>query len=456
MRTKEKNLLIVDDCKEIRASLKAVFSRTYQLSMAESVAEAEQLLSEKVYDLILLDIIMPDRDGMEFLQQISASDPDIPVIMVSGVSDTRKVVEAIQLGAFDYITKPFDLAEIRHMVRRALNNTNMQRRLEILEDQVSQEFPVAAIVGESPVFQKKLSIAKKTAQTDSTVLICGESGTGKELIARLLHNESDRCDEPFIAVHCAALSENLMESELFGHEKGAFTHAEKRKLGRFDLAGSGTLFFDEVSEMTLGTQVKLLRVLQEREFMRVGGTQLVQSSARIIAASAKDLQVEVKAGRFRSDLFYRLSVVPIELPPLRDRPDDIPMLARHFLKYFRQKMNVATMDFSPEVLEVLGNHSWPGNVRELKNIIERVLVLNGSSTLIQMDDLPPELQSEGGQRERIDCDGLTLAAAVNQYECGIIRNALNEAKGVQTHAAKLLGTTRRILKYRMEKLEINN
>ncbi len=450
-----KHVLIVDDERGSRESLKAVFSRDYKVTTAASAAEASQFLSEDKVDLILLDVIMPDKDGLAFLKEIQNQYPDVPVVMVSASTSVRPVVEAIRAGAYDYVTKPFDIEDVQRLAERALESSSLRRRVEILQTEVSREYPVHGIIGESPAFKKALDDVRRAADTDSTVLLGGESGTGKELVARLLHALSGRRDEPFVAVHCAALPESLMESELFGHEKGAFTHAEKRKLGRFDLAGSGTLFFDEVSEMSMTTQVKLLRVLQEREYMRVGGTQVIRTNARIVTATAKDLPAEVREKRFRDDLFYRLNVVPIRLPPLRERAEDIPLLARHFVEFFKQNLNCQTKAFAPKALELLVRYRWPGNVRELRNLVERMLVLHGHHEQILPEHLPEELHATAshpppGGRGRI----LPLEDAVNSFERELVESALREAGGVQTRAAELLGTTRRILKYRMEKLNI--
>jgi len=323
----------------------------------------------------------------------------------------------------------------------------------VLQGEVSQEYPIEGIVGEAPSFRRALEDARKAAQSDATVLISGESGTGKELVARSVHAWSNRKDEPFVPVHCAALPETLIESELFGHEKGAFTSADKQKVGRFDLAGAGSLFFDEVSEMPLSTQVKLLRVLQEREFMRVGGTRVIRTDARIIAASGKDLRQRVETKEFRDDLYYRLSVVPIRLPPLRERREDIPLLARYFLDLYRTGLDAETSEFAPETLQLFTHYSWPGNVRELRNIIERMLVLHGHSRQILPEFLPDEF-TEGDRLPPVRGANQTLTDAVNTYEKELIRTALEETGGIQTAAADRLGTTRRILKYRMEKLDI--
>ena len=330
----------------------------------------------------------------------------------------------------------------------------LRRRVEVLQKEVSREYPVNDLVGEAPAFKKVLDETLKAAETDSTVLLYGESGTGKELIARRLHTFSSRRDEPFVPVHCAALPDTLLESELFGHEKGAFTGAESRRLGRFDLAGSGTIFFDEVGEMSLSTQVKLLRVLQEREYMRVGGTQAIRTNARIVAATARNLAEEIEARRFRDDLYYRLNVVPIHLPPLRDRPEDIPLLARYFLAAFREAMNVNAREFDPLALESLRRYSWPGNVRELRNIVERMLVLHGQRETIGADLLPEALRVRPIPPIEPKPAGSPMADAVASYEAKMIVNALIETGGVQTRSAKLLGTTRRILSYRMKKLNL--
>ncbi len=472
-----KHILIVDDEVGSRESLKAIFNQNFRVSTAQNAHDARKLLSDKPIDLMLLDFMMPDEDGLSFLKETQSTYPNMPVIMVSASTAVRPVVEAIRSGALDFVTKPFDVNEVRLIVERTLERSTMRRQIEVLKGEVSREYPVHGIVGKSASFQKVVDATQQAAETDATVLIHGESGTGKELIARLLHSSSARRDEPFVAVHCGALPETLMESELFGHEKGAFTNADKRKAGRFELAGNGTLFFDEVSEMSLTTQVKLLRVLQEREYMRIGGTQIIRTNARICAATNKDLVKEMQEKRFREDLFYRLNVVPLQIPPLRERRDDIPLLARHFLGFFRQSMNAATRDFSPDAVQRLAEYNWPGNVRELRNIIERLVVLNRQREIITPDCLPDEFKR--GDRSFVampknlepelvpaiedhdsgngNGNGVThgsLEDSVNAYERELVMKALQQANGVQTRAAEILGTTRRILKYRMVKLNI--
>jgi transcriptional regulator with GAF, ATPase, and Fis domain len=346
--------------------------------------------------------------------------------------------------------------EIRRIVARTLETSSLKRRVEALQTDVAGTFPTADMVGQAPAFRAVLESVQQAANSDATVLIQGESGTGKELIARRLHALSSRSEEPFVPVHCSALPETLMESELFGHEKGAFTGADSRKLGRFDLAGAGTLFFDEVGEMSLPIQVKLLRVLQEREYMRVGGTQVVKTRARIITATSRILEDEVRQHRFRDDLFYRLNVIPITLPPLRNRPGDIPLLIRHFLKTFRRSMNCVTQDFSPEALRLLSSYSWPGNIRELRNLVERTLVLNGREQVIQARHLPDFLLQKPGVAPVAPPGNAHLEDSVAGYERTLILKALRESNGIQTQAARLLGTTRRILAYKMRKLKIRS
>jgi DNA-binding NtrC family response regulator len=460
-----KKILIVDDEIGSRESLKMVFSRDYQVILADSATVALNVLAEQRMDVVLLDVIMPEKDGLTLLKEAQNLYPDIPFIMISASTALRPVVEAIKAGASDFVAKPFDVTEIRRIVARAIETSVLRRKVELLQSDVAREFPVDGLVGQSDLFKKALDDIERAAKTDATVLICGASGTGKELMARRLHMLSARHEEPFVAVHCAALPESLIESELFGYEKGAFTNAAARHLGRFDLAGSGTLFFDEVSEMSLAIQVKLLRVLQEREYMRIGGTQMIHTEARIIAATTRDLAAEVKARRFRDDLFYRLNVVPIYLPPLRERTDDIPALAHHFLRCFKRTMSVETEDFAPETMPLLRRYAWPGNVRELRNIVERMLVLHGHHRLIGGDALPEEFHAvdpgalEPNHLAPVEAPsggepGRTLRETVHAQERELIREALSQANGVQTRAAALLGTTRRILKYRMDKLHI--
>lgn len=448
-----KHLLIVDDERGTRESLYVVFSNQYRVSLAANAKQALEALAGDPVDAVFLDIIMPDVDGLSLLNQILQAHPEMPVIMVSAAAGVKPAIKAIRMGAYDYVSKPFELEEVRTIAARALQSATLKRKVSLLQSEIEQEFPVNGIVGESSSFRKALADTRKAAETDATVLFIGESGTGKELFARYLHGISERQQEPFCPVHCAALPQNLMETELFGYEKGAFTGANKRKLGLIDMAGSGTLFFDEVSEMAPAVQVKLLRVLQEREFMRVGGTQRIHTNARIAAASATDLREAAETSDFRQDLYYRLSVVPIQLPPLRERLDDIPLLAYYFLSYFRKRMNVRTRDINPDALDAFRRYPWPGNIRELRNIIERMLVLHGKRERICLEDLPNEF-NEQRQPAVQPLDG-PLTDAVDAFEADLIRRAMEENDGIQTRAAKQLGITRRMLKYRIDKLGLD-
>lgn len=459
-----KRLLIVDDERGSRQSLEMIFKRDYAVLLAANAQQAREQLTRAQVDLILLDYVMPDMDGVSLLREIQTTYPEVPFVMVSASSTARPIVDAMRAGAFDFVVKPFDADEIQAVVARAIEHHELKRKVELLQTEVARSNPSHAMVGESPPIQAVLEWVQRAAEVDTTVLIYGESGTGKELIARQLHRCSNRSNEPFVPVHCGSFAETLMESELFGHEKGAFTGADRRKLGRFDMAGSGTLFFDEVSEMSPATQVKLLRVLQEKEYMRVGGTTVLHTNARIIAASNKDLRGEVEAGRFREDLFYRLNVIPIHVPPLRERGDDIPLLAQFFLEQFRAVMNAAAESIAPETQALLRAYAWPGNVRELRNVIERAMVLHGGQRRLPPESLPAELRTTSPLAGPQVADAtatsgalppsMTLAQAVEQFERHLVEQALEEAGGIQTQAARRLGTTRRILKYRMDKLNI--
>ncbi|MBP7830160.1 MAG: sigma-54-dependent Fis family transcriptional regulator [Kiritimatiellae bacterium] len=448
-----KHLLIVDDELGSRESLKQVFVRDYRVSLAADAAEALRILALGDVDLVLLDVLMPQRDGLSLLREIMESYAHVAVIMVSGSTSVRPVVESIQAGALDYLPKPFEVDDARRMVARALERAALKRKVEALQREVLREYPVQDIIGQAPSFLHAIETIRKSAESAATVLIEGESGTGKELMARLLHARSGRHDEPFVAVHCASLPETLMESELFGHEKGAFTSADRRRAGRFDMAGAGTIFFDEIGEMPLTTQVKLLRVLQEHEYMRVGGTQLIKTRARVVAATSRDLRAEVTAHRFRDDLFYRLNVVPVRLPPLRERREDIPLLLDHFLGVLRGPLNARAQRFGGAARVLIERYDWPGNVRELRNLVERALVLHGHQEELTPEALPMEIRypppSGGAAAPR------SLEEAVNDFERRLVAKALAETGGVQTRAAERLGTTRRILRYRMDKLKIS-
>ena len=450
-----KHVLLVDEGHRTRASLEAMFEGQYRLSTAGCHAEASEFLAQHTIDLILLDVSMPGSNGIEFLEEAHRQYPDIPIVMVSGSASVRPAVEAIRRGAYDYVTQPFEMAEIRRVVDRALESRSLQQQVTILRHQIAEEFPIDDMVGASPLFRDALNAARDAAATCANVLISGEGGTGKELMARFLHTHSARASEPFVPVHCGELPESLMEGELFGHEPGTLTHAVGQNVGRFDLAGSGTIYFDEIVELTPSTQVKLLRVLQEKEFIRVGGTRVIHTDARIVAATNMDLKKAVAENTFEEALYDRLCVVPIHLPPLRERTADIPGLAEYFLRRLNPRSRYAADSFSEEAIQRLQQYPWPGNVRELRNVVERMLVLFGQHNTILADHLPREFQPTHPEVPLVAVrEDLTLSEAVGNFERQLVENALREANGVQTRAAEILGTTRRILKYRMEKLNI--
>ncbi|MEX2606908.1 MAG: sigma-54 dependent transcriptional regulator [Kiritimatiellia bacterium] len=450
-----KRILVVDDDSSTRESLRRLFENEYTVLLSKSAAEALGVLASSSVDLVLLDVIMPQKDGLTLLRELLELFPELPVIMISASTDTRPVVEAIQTGAVDFVTKPFDIHELRQLVARSFEHRRLKNRVRAMETDLSSLYPLEGLIGESPPFQAALSDARRAAKSDATVLIQGESGTGKEMVARQIHTWSSRNHDPFVAVHCASIPESLIESELFGHEKGAFTNATQQKPGRFDLAGSGTLFLDEVGEMPASTQVKLLRVLQEMEYMRLGGTRVLHTNARILAATNRDLAGELVTGRFREDLYYRLNVIPIRLPGLRERKEDIPLLVKFFVSHFQERLHTEAHSFTPEAMQALCDYSWPGNIRELRNIIERGMVLHGDQPVLDVDVLPIEFHtSPPHSSTRLGTLQENLSASVDQVEHQLVLEALRSCGGVQTKAAEMLGTTRRVLKYKMDKLNI--
>ena len=450
-----KKILIVDDEKNVCEALRMLLKDDYQISVASSGREGLKLLEEDPR-LVILDVVMPDMDGLEVLRKIRQFNPELPVIMLSAIDRVKTVVEAMRLGAVDYIAKPFESEELKLVIRKMLDYSRLREEVAYLQT-ISRDYREAEFVGRSPAAQKVLQEVARVARTPSSVLITGESGTGKEVVAKLIHYHSSSADKPFIAVHCAALPENLFESELFGYEKGAFTDALEKKAGMFDLAKDGTIFLDEVGEMLPATQVKLLRVLQEREFLRLGGTKLIKTEARVLAATSKNLEDEIERGGFRQDLYYRLNVVTITIPPLRERCEDIPLLVDHFFAKFQKTLHVTVKSISGEAKNIFQDYGWPGNVRELKNVIERVLVLHGDVKVIQPGHL-----AESFKKREPDSPAVTSPApgnasledAVNRYEAVLIKQALEQAGGVISQAAKRLKTTRRILSYRMKKLNL--
>lgn len=367
------SILIVDDEEAIRTSLRSILEdEGYEVATAASGAEALKIYGTDPPDLMMLDIWMPEMDGLETLRRVKEFAPATQVMMMSGHGSIETAVKAVKLGAYDYIEKPLSLENVTLRVKHALEQYRLEQENRVLRTKVQQKFE---LVGQSPVMQQLRQLIETAGPTNSRVLIGGENGTGKELVARAIHMHSARADHPFVAVNCAAIPETLIESELFGHEKGSFTGATSMKRGQFEQADGGTLFLDEIGDMSLNTQAKVLRALQEQQFTRVGGTKLMKVDVRVLAASNKDLEKEIQKGHFREDLYYRLNVVPIVVPPLRERRDDIPALVRHFLKAHADEQGLRMKDVSPEAMAVLQQYEWPGNIRELRNLIERLMIM---------------------------------------------------------------------------------
>lgn len=450
------NVLIVDDDAAVRAILQEVLLHEgYGVSLAEDGNAAIQVAKESVVHIVITDLQLPDIDGMEIIDRLAKQDAKIIPIMMTGFGTIETAVRAMKSGAFEFITKPFDLETVAVVVRKAAEFYRLRQENHLLRKAVREQYRLEQLVGVSEPMQQVLEFVQKVADSDSTVMIQGESGTGKELVARMLHFNSLRRDRPLVPVNCGAIPENLLESELFGHEKGAFTGATHSRMGRFELANGGTIFLDEIGEMSLPLQVKLLRVLQEREFERVGGNRTIHVDVRIIAATNQDLELQVEERRFRKDLFYRLNVIPILIPPLRERRSDIPLLIEHFLARFNQSKHTDVSGFSTEALQFLIEYDWPGNIRELENMIERLVVLKKQGTL-GVEDLPQKFGRRSMTPEfkeqfiRFNDDGINLSREVEQYEKHLIMEALRKANGVTSRAAQLLHLNRTTL---VEKLK---
>lgn len=444
----EVTILVIDDEEHMRWIIeRAMVKEGWKTVSAANGAEGLAKFASLSPDLVLLDLRLPDMNGIDVLRIFRQEQPRVPVIMITAHGTVESAIEAMKIGADDYVSKPFDMEELKIIIRRSLDVVQLTTEVDFLRGELGEKFKTT-LIGKSQSVAEIREIVSKVADAPATVLILGESGTGKEVVARLLHVQSSRTSKPFVAVNCAAIPENLLESELFGHEKGAFTGAVSRKKGKFEIAGGGTIFLDEIGEITPQIQVKLLRVLQERVFERVGGNEPVKMEARIIAATNRDLRKSVKDGLFREDLYYRLQVIPIELSPLRERREDIPELVEYFLKKYdcRRKM----IGFSPEALAVMQRYDWPGNIRELENTIERAVILC-SNDEVTPSFLPREMTDESELNQkfvvRLPEEGLSL----DQVERDLILMALENSSGNQTKAARQLGITRSALIYRMEK-----
>jgi two-component system response regulator PilR (NtrC family) len=449
-------LLVVDDEESLLEFLALLFrEQGYEVDTASSVAEARELVTRD-YDLCLCDVLMPDGNGLDLLREIKAAERPTAVVVMTAYTSTRSAIEAMKAGAFDYVSKPFDVEELKVVCQRALEQAALRDENVYLRRELSQRYTFANIIGKSAKMQAIFTLVERVARTGSTVLIAGESGTGKELIARAIHFASPRADRRFLSINCGAMPENLLESELFGHERGAFTGAVREKKGLFQEADAGTLFLDEIGDMTPSMQVKLLRALQEKTVRKVGGTTEETVDVRIIAASNRDLEEAVAAGDFREDLYYRINVIPIRLPPLRERREDIPLLVDFFLDKYAAELDVAPKRVSVEAMRALEAYHWPGNVRELENVIERTLTLAPGETM-RREDLPPQvLTSRRGGPGGIELpeDGLDLEAYLDQVRADLMRQALERSDGVQTRAAEVLGMSFRSFRYYARKAGI--
>ena len=446
-------ILIIDDDKSLLESYTVLLEDEFQVSTAELGESGLELLRHEDVHLILLDVRLPDMSGIEVLRRIKALDENVDVIMITAVKDVRVAVEAIKLGAYDYLEKPFEIDEILALLRRTLEHQTLLREVLYLRD-LRAEVDRYFVVGRSPKMRQIYDLITRVADTNATVLINGESGVGKELIARAIHQQSQRRLNPFVAVNCAAISEHLVESELFGHERGAFTGAVEMHRGKFELAHTGTLFLDEVGSLRLDLQAKLLRVLQEREFERVGGGKTIRTDVRVVAASNQDLKQMVVDRTFRDDLFYRLNVIPVHVPPLRDRREDILLLVNHFLRKYNKDFGRQVQGVTSEALALLTHYHWPGNVRELENVIERLVVLS-RHRILDIEDMPLDLKSVQGQLAHdLFTTGADLRQAKAEFERHYIVQTLERYGWNQTEAAKRLGIHRNTLLTKMDMLQI--
>lgn len=451
MKTAKGNILVVDDEKSMREILE-IFLRNegYSVSVADNGAKAIEAIKNDIYDLIITDMKMPKVSGLDLLKNVKQMTPDTVVVVVTAFGTTESAVEAMKLGAYDYIQKPFQMDNIRLVVKNALEKQKLQKDVSILKEQLESP-SIENIIGESSAMKGLFSVITKSASSNANVLIMGESGTGKELVAKAVHNMSQRKNNHFVAVNCAAIPEGLLESELFGYMKGAFTGATSNKQGLFELANEGTLFLDEIGEMPLNLQAKLLRVLEGDTFRRVGGVLDIAVDVRIVAATNKDLPALIEEARFREDLYFRLNVLSLKVPALRERKDDIPLLVKHFL----MKYTGNSKRFSDDAVRMLKNYKWKGNVRELENIIERVLLL-ADSDVIGVESLPEEIRS-GPDLKKVDVPsgGIDFEKMMEDTEKAYLLSALEKTNGIKTEAAKLLNLTFRSFRHKLKKYGID-
>ncbi|MBI3098731.1 MAG: sigma-54-dependent Fis family transcriptional regulator [Planctomycetes bacterium] len=449
------NILIVDDEKLIRWSLRERLTREgYIVTEAGDGRAASAALEREAPDLVLLDLRLPDTDGLSILKEIQGRVPDLPVIIITAYSSVDTAVEAMKLGAYDYVAKPFNMDELAITVKRALENSSLRREVRDHVREQKARFGVQNLVGKSKAMQDIISLIDKVSQSEATtVLVRGESGTGKDMVAKSIHYGSDRADKPFMNITCTALQDTLLESELFGHERGSFTDAKVQKKGLFELANGGTIFMDEIGDMSATLQAKLLRALEEKAFKRIGGTVDIRVDVRVIAATNQNLEKLIEEKKFREDLYYRLNIITINAPPLRDRREDVPLLVEHFLRHFAREFRKPVRDITQDALQKLQAYEWPGNVRELKNVVERAVLL-GSGAVISADDISPGRASAAPEHDRRLLSLPYKGISFDDLEKDLVIQALERTGGNQTKAGELLGMTRDQIHYRMEKYKL--
>ncbi|MBN2808753.1 MAG: sigma-54-dependent Fis family transcriptional regulator [Deltaproteobacteria bacterium] len=449
------HIMVVDNEQSMCEFLEIILLRAgYRTSCFTDAFAAVASLERESYDLIISDLKMPSMSGLELLRTVKKKTPSTEIIMITAFASTTTVIEAMKNGAFDYITKPFKVDEILLTVEKALKNSQLQRENLRLRQELEKRFGFDNLIGKSPGMMAIYEVIKQVAPTKTNVLICGESGTGKELVARAIHFSGPHKEKPFVAVNCAAIPEHLIESELFGHTKGAFTGAVSNTEGYLAAADGGTLFLDEIAEIPPALQVKILRVIQEKRFQKVGNPKEISVDLQFIAATNRDLQAAVSSGEFRQDLFYRLNVIRIDLPPLRQRPEDIPLLLKHFLQQYCLEHNRSLNGFSPEATQALISYDYPGNIRELENIVERCVVLESGSDVITQATLPEVVRKKSAPGLTINIlppDGIDLETVVANLETDLIEQALKQSQGNKTRAAELLGLSFRSFRYRLDK-----
>ena len=455
------DILLIDDDEIVREMLgEHLESEGYKVVACSTGYRGLDLFKHNNFDLVMLDLVMPGINGIEVLREIKMFSPHSIVILITAFGSIENAVDAMRAGAFDYMTKPFNLADVSFAVKRGVGVSKLKKENIDLKRQLKTRYGFENIVGDSNAMQSVYSLIDKVAPTDSTILILGKSGTGKELIANILHYNSERSSKPIVTINCSAIPHELLESELFGHEKGAFTGAVSTKLGKFEVADGGTVFLDEIGDMDPGLQVKLLRVLQERAFERVGGTKTIKVDVRIITATNKNLEDEVSAGRFREDLYYRLNVIPIQLPPLRKRAEDIPLLCHYFIDRYCKKRKRSLLKISGEAMSALINYSWHGNVRELENLIERLVVLKEDDTIVTTDlpeklsDLNCDIDFRPAINHETNSGNMDFERRATDFEKYIILQAMRSANGVKSKAARLLNLKRTTLIEKMKRLGI--